>query len=143
MRGIVHRLPGDRVVIDDCYNSNPSALSQALASAGDIEGRRHWAVLGDMLELGETAADLHRQAGREAAERGFSILVGVGELSRELLRGAEEKGCLTRWFATAGQAAAEVGEELSVGDVVLVKGSRGVGLEVVVKSLLAMAEEDV
>lgn len=141
MRGVVHRLPGDRVVIDDCYNSNPTALSEALASARGIGGARYWAVLGDMLELGEETAELHRQAGREAAELGFSPLVGVGEMSRELLRGAEEKGCPTRWFESASEAAATVGDELDSGDVVLVKGSRGVGLEIVVQSLLAWVEE--
>ena len=83
MRGQLHRLPADRVLIDDCYNSNPSALLEALRSARELTGQRHWAVLGDMLELGETASDLHQQAGHQAAEMGFSPVVGVGELSPE------------------------------------------------------------
>ena len=143
MRGTLHRLIGDTVVIDDCYNSNPTALSQALKSAREVAGQRHWAILGDMLELGETAPDLHAQAGREAAQMGFSPIVGVGELSRELVAGAEETGAETRWYESARQAAEAVGSDLVDGDVVLVKGSRGVGLEVVVESLLATTGEKV
>jgi len=139
-RGVFHRVAPDSVVIDDCYNSNPEALRQALRSAREVIGQRHWAILGDMLELGETAPDLHRQAGREAAEMGFTPIAGVGELSRELVAGAAEGGATTYWFESAEQAAEAVGGELRAGDVLLVKGSRGVGLEAVVDSLLAMSE---
>jgi UDP-N-acetylmuramoyl-tripeptide--D-alanyl-D-alanine ligase len=135
-RGVFHRLTRGTVVIDDCYNSNPTALSQALKSAREVEGERHWAILGDMLELGKTAVRLHREMGREAAALGFSPIVGVGELSRELTAGASDAGAATRGFDTANQAAQAVAAELSSGDVVLVKGSRGVGLEVVVEALL-------
>jgi UDP-N-acetylmuramoyl-tripeptide--D-alanyl-D-alanine ligase len=140
MRGVFHRLGQDTVVIDDCYNSNPEALRQALTSAREVDGQRHWAILGDMLELGEAAPHLHRQAGREAAEMGFSPIAGVGELSRELVAAAAAGGAATHWYESAQQAAAEVGGDLRAGDVVLVKGSRGVGLEAVVGSLLDMAE---
>jgi len=139
-RGVFHRLTRGIVVIDDCYNSNPTALSQALKSAREVEGERHWAILGDMLELGETAARLHREAGGEAAELGFSPIVGVGELSRELTASASDAGAATRGFDTAHQAAQAVPAELSTGDVVLVKGSRGVGLEVVVEALVQFVE---
>lgn len=137
MRGVLHNLGGEAVVIDDCYNSNPEALSQALSSAREVDGQRHWAILGDMLELGEAGPDLHRRAGRQAAEMGFSPIAGVGELSRELVAGAAEAGAVTRWFATAAQAAEVVVDDLRAGDVLLVKGSRGIGLEVVVNSLVA------
>ena len=140
MRGVFHRLGQDTVVIDDCYNSNPEALRQALTSARQVHGRRHWAILGDMLELGEAAPGLHRQAGREAAEMGFTPIAGVGESSRELVAAAAAAGAATRWFESAEQAAAAVGGDLRAGDVVLVKGSRGIGLEAVVESLLEMAE---
>ena len=139
MRGALHRLTGDRVLIDDCYNSNPTALVEALRSARELEGKRHWAVLGDMLELGETAPDLHRQAGRRAAEMGFSPVIGVGNLAPELTAAAAEAGAVTDAYETASDAAAKVGAQLRSGDVVLVKGSRGVGLEVVVEAMLAAA----
>ena len=140
MRGQLHRLAADRVLIDDCYNSNPTALLQALRSARELTGQRHWAVLGDMLELGETAPDLHRQAGREAAELGFSPIVGVGELARDLVEAASAAGAQTRWYESAGAAAEQLAAEMRSGDVVLIKGSRGVGLEAVVESILALSE---
>lgn len=136
MRGELHRLSAGRVLIDDCYNSNPTALLEALRSARGLAGQRYWAILGDMLELGEAATDLHRQAGRQAAELGFSPIIGVGELARELVAAAADAGAATRWYASAGAAAKKVGADLLAGDVVLIKGSRGVGLEVVVESML-------
>lgn len=139
-RGIVHRLSADRVVIDDSYNSNPVALSRALESARALPAKRHWAVLGDMLELGEGAAGYHRAAGREAAELGFGPVVGVGELAREIVAGASEVDTPGLWFEDAVEAANELRGRLEPGDVVLVKGSRGVALEGVVGSLLAAAE---
>jgi len=140
MRGVFHQVAEDTVIIDDCYNSNPEALRQALRSARRVTGQRHWAVLGDMLELGEMAPKLHRQAGREAAKMGFSPIAGVGDLSRDLIAGAAEAGAVTQWFESAKKAAEVVGAELRPGDVLLVKGSRGVGLEVVVELFLAAAE---
>jgi UDP-N-acetylmuramoyl-tripeptide--D-alanyl-D-alanine ligase len=140
-RGIVHRLSADRVIIDDSYNSNPVALSRALESARALPAKRHWAVLGDMLELGEEAAGYHRAAGREAAELGFEPIVGVGELAREIVAGAGEANMQGLWFEDALAAASELHGRLEPGDVVLVKGSRGVALEGVVDSLLAEVEE--
>lgn len=140
-RGIIHRLSADRVVIDDSYNSNPVALSRALESARALPAKRHWAVLGDMLELGEGAPGFHRAAGREAAELGFGPVIGVGELAREIVTGAGEEHGAGLWFEDASAAAAELRGRLEPGDVVLVKGSRGVALESVVDSLLAGAEE--
>ena len=139
-RGIVHRLSADRVVIDDSHNSNPVALSRALESARALPAKRHWVVLGDMLELGEGAADYHLAAGREAAELGFEPVIGVGELAREIVAGAGEADTQGLWFEDALEAARELRDRLEPGDVVLVKGSRGVALEGVVDSLLAEAE---
>ncbi|MEE8138276.1 MAG: UDP-N-acetylmuramoyl-tripeptide--D-alanyl-D-alanine ligase [Thermoanaerobaculia bacterium] len=135
MRGIVYRLPGDRVVIDDSYNSNPAALEAALESARQLPARRRWAVLGDMLELGEQAPRFHREAGRAAARLGFSPVVGVGELARSLVESAEAAGSEGRWYASAEEAATGLAGGISAGDLVLVKGSRGMALERVVRVL--------
>ncbi len=140
MRGEVHRLPAGILIIDDSYNSNPDALSRALASARELPAKRRWAVLGSMLELGPESPRFHRRAGEEAAELGFSPLIGVGEEARELVAGAAAGGAEARWFADA-EAAAAGGLELAPGDLVLVKGSRGVGLERVVSELLRQGEE--
>lgn len=139
-RGIVHRLTDQIVVIDDSYNSNPAALSQALRSAAEVQGHRHWAILGEMLELGESAGDFHLRAGAEAAQLGFSPVVGVGELAQKLSQAAGGAGAESAWFESAKQAADSLVESLRPGDVVLVKGSRGVGLEAVVEAFLAAVE---
>lgn len=133
-RGVVHRLAGGATLIDDSYNSNPDALSRALAAAAGLAGQRHWAVLGDMLELGPQAPDFHARAGEEAARRGFAPVAGVGDLARHLVAGAGRTGV---WFADAASAAGWAAAELRPGDVVLVKGSRGVHLEAVVEAILA------
>ena len=135
MRGVVHRLAGGVTLIDDAYNSNPDALVRAAESAVAISGSRHSAVLGEMLELGSGAAELHHDAGRTVATHGVSPIFGVGMLARALLEGAADAGAETRWFADADAASAAVAAEVRGGDVVLVKGSRGVGLEVVVQAL--------
>ena len=137
-RGAVHRLAGGVTLVDDSYNSNPEALDLALDGAAELAaGGRCWAVLGDMLELGPEAPRFHRECGRHAAGRGFAPVVGVGELAREIVAGAEEAGGEARWFAAAGEAAEFAAGELAPGDVLLVKGSRGVGLDAVVARLLA------
>jgi UDP-N-acetylmuramoyl-tripeptide--D-alanyl-D-alanine ligase len=126
-------------VVDDTYNSNPDALERALAAGAELagEGRRRWAVLGDMLELGPEAPRFHREGGRRAAELGFDPVAGVGELARGLAAAAAEAGAAAAWFADAASAAEWAAGELDGGDLVLVKGSRGVGLDVVVERLRA------
>jgi UDP-N-acetylmuramoyl-tripeptide--D-alanyl-D-alanine ligase len=139
MRGVVHRLPDGVTLIDDSYNSNPAALARALESAALLPAARRWAVLGDMLELGPGGPGFHREAGRRAAELGFSPVVGVGALARELAAGAAEAGAESAWYPDAAAAAAPVAEMVRPGDLLLVKGSRGVGLDRVVRELLAVA----
>ena len=140
------RLRGERlllgdgvVVINDCYNANPMSMRAALddlASAG-ADGGRRVAVLGDMLELGPDSARYHQEVGAHAAERGVDLLVTVGEESAAM---AEAFGGEAVSVADAGEAAALVSELLAPGDVVLVKGSRGIGLEVVAETLAAAKE---
>ncbi|HVS03617.1 MAG TPA: UDP-N-acetylmuramoyl-tripeptide--D-alanyl-D-alanine ligase [Thermoanaerobaculia bacterium] len=134
-RGVLHRLPAGTLLVDDSYNSNPVALTRALESAAELPGKRHWAVLGDMLELGREELRFHRQQGEVAARLGFSPVAAVGELSRALGEGAEAAGAEAHWFATAAEAAPWAATQLRPQDVVLVKASRGVGLEAVVEAL--------
>jgi UDP-N-acetylmuramoyl-tripeptide--D-alanyl-D-alanine ligase len=131
MRGVVHRVAlrgGEATVVDDSYNSNPAALARALESAAALPAGRRWAVLGDMRELGPDAPRFHREAGELAARLGFAPVIGVGALARDL-DGDE-------WFPDAAAAASALAGSLRPGDTVLVKGSRGVGLEAVTRALL-------
>src|SRR6185436_11152981 len=135
MRGIVHRIAGPRgtyTLVDDSYNSNPDALGKALEGAKQLAGSRWLAVLGDMLELGPEGPRFHRETGELAARLGFAPVLGVGELSRALVEGA---GSAADWRPDASAAAEWAAAEVRAGDVLLVKGSRGVKLDTVVRRL--------
>jgi len=140
-RGVVHRLPRGVTLVDDSYNSNPDALKHALAAAGSFPAARRVAVLGDMLELGPEAPGFHRECGAAAVRLGFDVVAGVGELSRELVAAAGEAGASAVWLPAAEDAARWASEAARPGDVVLVKASRGVGLDAVVRRLLAPSSQ--
>jgi UDP-N-acetylmuramoyl-tripeptide--D-alanyl-D-alanine ligase len=137
-RGQRTELPEGITVIDDCYNANPMSVRAALedlaSSAATAGSARRVAVLGDMLELGPSAPEYHLEAGRQAAAAGVEVLVTVGSLARTM---ADGFGGEVHAVASATQAAPLVRELVRPGDVVLVKGSRGVGLEVVCSALTA------
>jgi UDP-N-acetylmuramoyl-tripeptide--D-alanyl-D-alanine ligase len=136
MRGVVHRAEGGFLLIDDSYNSNPDALGKALESAAAYPGERRVAVLGDMRELGPEGPRFHRESGERAARLGFSPVAGVGELSRELVAGVQASGAEAVWLPDAASASEWATRQVRRGDVVLVKASRGVGLDQVVRTLL-------
>ena len=135
-RGEVISLPSGATLVDDSYNSNPEAARLALEAARLLDGRRHVAILGDMLELGSAERRYHRQLGRDSAELGFGLVVGVGELASETVAAAGEAGVETAWFADTVAASAGAPGLIREGDVVLVKGSRGVALERLVDRLV-------
>lgn len=135
MRGVVHRAEGGFLLIDDSYNSNPDAVGKALESAAAMRGDRRVAILGDMLELGPEGPRFHREAGEAAARQGF-VVAAVGELSRSLAEGAKAAGGNAVWLPDAAAAADWAAGAVCPGDVVLVKGSRGVRLDGVVRRLL-------
>jgi len=141
-RGERTRLRNGVTVIDDCYNANPMSMRAALddlaATAG--EGRRV-AVLGDMLELGPNEARFHAEIGAHAAASGVELLVAVGERSRALADAFGEAGDgEVQVTADAEQAAVLVPKLVRAGDTVLVKASRGIGLERVAQALADAAE---
>jgi UDP-N-acetylmuramoyl-tripeptide--D-alanyl-D-alanine ligase len=135
LRGERVELAGGVTIINDCYNANPMSMRAALEQLGsDTLAARRIAVLGDMLELG--AADeerYHRELGELARDVGVLLLVTVGpraELAGEAFRGGEHIH-----VAQAGEVASTLEPLLRRGDVVLVKGSRGIGLETVARAL--------
>jgi UDP-N-acetylmuramoyl-tripeptide--D-alanyl-D-alanine ligase len=141
-RGEVRVLRGGVRVVDDSYNSSPSALSKSLEtlSREPVVGRRI-AVLGEMLELGDLATPLHEACGAAAARAGLGLLITVGGAPAVTLgRSAVSAGmdaAMVRHLATSGEAADLVAGLVAPGDVVLVKGSRGVKTDVVVDRLVA------
>jgi UDP-N-acetylmuramoyl-tripeptide--D-alanyl-D-alanine ligase len=137
-------LRGERValaigatIVNDCYNASPLSMRAALddLAAHDPEGRRI-AVLGDMLELGAEEERLHREVGAIAAEAGVDVLVTVGRRAAAMLDAFDGESYAV---ADAAEAAALAGELIGPGDIVLVKASRGVGLEVVAEALVEVA----
>ena len=124
-RGEESPLPGGGLLINDSYNANPASMRAALEHLAGHEGRKV-AVLGEMAELGPTAPDFHREVGELVRSLGIDAVLGVGELARDY------GGDLA---LDAGDAVAKVKEIVQPGDVVLVKGSRAVGLEVVAEAL--------
>jgi UDP-N-acetylmuramoyl-tripeptide--D-alanyl-D-alanine ligase len=133
-RGQHVELPSGAMLIDDSYNANPMSMRAALDSLAAVAGedRRRVAVLGDMLELGPQERALHEEIGAYARERGVDVLVAVGPLAAAM--GETFPGEL-RAVADAREAAELVAGLTEPRDVVLVKASRGVGLELVCDAL--------
>ncbi len=138
MRSQVLVSRGVKLIID-CYNANPASMKAAvelLAQAG--ENRRTIAVLGDMLELGPNAADMHEEVGGFVARHGIDYVVTCGALGRSLARGAKQEGldpARIVQVSDAHAAAAAVKAIVKPGDVVLIKASRGMHLELVADAL--------
>jgi len=132
MRGIEYPLPGGGVLIEDCYNANPPAMGAALADLCRREGR-HVAVMADMLELGPDEARFHREVGEEAARLGVDLVIAVGARAASYPDGAN--GVTSAIFATTDDAVAGVPALIEPGDVVLVKGSRGMAMERVARAI--------
>jgi UDP-N-acetylmuramoyl-tripeptide--D-alanyl-D-alanine ligase len=132
-RGQRMHLPGDIVVVNDCYNANPMSMRAALDDLAASASGRRVAVLGDMLELGPDEARFHAEVGAHARAAGVDLLVAVGPRAAHFADGYGEVLALPD-----AQAAAEtVPGLLQPGDTVLLKASRGVGLEVVARALEA------
>jgi UDP-N-acetylmuramoyl-tripeptide--D-alanyl-D-alanine ligase len=142
MRGEVLRFANGVAVINDSYNSNPSALSEAARALTAAKGfARRIVVAGEMLELGAQGAELHARAGRELAALNIDWLIGVRGLANELINGAQtvvgDKTLRADFCETPEQAARLLLAEAQAGDLVLVKGSRGVRTERVIEQLQA------
>ena len=157
-------LPEGVVVVNDCYNANPMSMRAALDDLAMSAAGRRVAVLGDMLELGAEEAGFHREVGRHAAASGVALLLAVGSLAPAMAEGYEAaldagaggRGAAdaagagaggddslreARVVADAGEAAALARKLVRSGDTVLIKASRGVGLEVVAEALARRAVE--
>jgi UDP-N-acetylmuramoyl-tripeptide--D-alanyl-D-alanine ligase len=132
LRGERVELAGAVVLINDCYNANPMSMRAALADLAETAPARRVAVLGDMLELGAGAPELHRAVGSYAGEQGVELLITVGPLAAEMAAAFPGEAHVA---ADAEAAAHALFALLHDQDTVLVKGSRGVGLERVAEVL--------
>ncbi|MFZ5631876.1 MAG: UDP-N-acetylmuramoyl-tripeptide--D-alanyl-D-alanine ligase [Bacillota bacterium] len=127
-------------IINDSYNANPSSTRAAIQVLAEAAGEksRKIAVLGDMLELGERSGPGHREVGRAVREAGVDLLVAVGHRARYIGLGAREAGLSPgriQYYETAREAARELKKTIRPGDVILIKGSRGMKMEEFVRTL--------
>ncbi len=143
--------PDGVTVINDAYNANPDSMRAALSALERIgRGRRTWAVLGSMLELGPESDALHAEVGAEAVTRGVGELVVVGDLARAMVdgaasaldpHGAPHAATTVRHVPDAATAEELLRHELRRGDVVLFKSSRDAGLRLLGDRLTAPEED--
>lgn len=139
-RGELLRLPGGVTLIDDSYNSSPAALKRSLETVRNASGSaRKIAILGEMLELGDHAFRLHEECGWAAAESGLDFLIAVGGAAAGRLADAAKTGGMrpaaVAHVATSAEAADLALAKVRAGDLVLVKGSRGIRTDLVVERL--------
>jgi UDP-N-acetylmuramoyl-tripeptide--D-alanyl-D-alanine ligase len=130
-------------VINDCYNSNPKALNAMIDALVSMPAKRRIVVAGEMLELGPAGEEMHRQAGKHAAESKIDVLVGVRGLAQSMVEGARQAGATAEFVASPEQAGDWLAREARSGDVILLKASRGVKLEKALETWKAQRESQV
>jgi UDP-N-acetylmuramoyl-tripeptide--D-alanyl-D-alanine ligase len=144
LAGHMRLIPGIKktMIIDDTYNSSPTAVVAALTSLAHFQikqGAERYAVLSDMLELGSATVNSHREVGLKVAELGIDCLMVVGEASKHTAEAAREAGLDEHKiyvFNDAVSAARFLQDILEQGDVVLVKGSQSMRMEKLVKEIM-------
>jgi UDP-N-acetylmuramoyl-tripeptide--D-alanyl-D-alanine ligase len=120
---------GNITVLYDCYNSSPKALMASMDTLAAMPARRRIVVAGEMLELGATGEQLHRNCGRHFAEKNLDFLLGVRGLAKAMVETAVEAGMKAEFVPTPDEAGEWLARETRDGDAVLLKASRGVKLE--------------
>ncbi len=138
-RGEIVHFEKGWTIINDSYNSNPTALLSMVATLneGSNSDNRKIVVAGEMLELGTEEKEIHRQTGKDLALSGIDYLIGVRNLAKEMVESAKEHGLENALFFDSSEEAGEfLCGEIKTGDVVLVKGSRGVRTEKVLEKLV-------
>jgi UDP-N-acetylmuramoyl-tripeptide--D-alanyl-D-alanine ligase len=126
---------GKIIIIDDCYNANPTSVAAALDSLSLLHGRRV-CILGDMGELGQTASKLHFETGAHAAEKGIDLIIACGELSSDTAEGAKSLvGTSVEYFKNKEKLLSELPKLIEKGDSVLVKASHSQKFEEIVEAL--------
>lgn len=124
-------------VIEDCYNANPDSMKAALAMFKEFPCKRRFALLGDMLELGQMSREAHEELGRLAADSDLYCLITYGECAKRTAVVAAAKGLKTLHAATYREAADALLSRMAPGDALLVKASRGMALEKVLEIFYA------
>jgi UDP-N-acetylmuramoyl-tripeptide--D-alanyl-D-alanine ligase len=141
MRMQVINLPNGITVINDAYNANPESMRAGLkALKAMAKGRRTWAVLGEMRELGEYSVESHDEIGRLCVRLDINRMIGVGEAGKIIQIGAAQEGSWgneAEWAEDIDATVLKLKNELLPGDIVYVKASRAIGLERVAEAIIS------
>jgi UDP-N-acetylmuramoyl-tripeptide--D-alanyl-D-alanine ligase len=140
MRLQLHEIGDGIMLLNDAYNANPNSMRAALETTANLRPRgRRVAVVGDMRELGKSSERYHREIGEYAAKCAFDLLACVGKQGAMIAEAAEgagmPAGSIYR-FSDAAAAAAEIPRWLREGDLILLKASRGIHLELVAQAIM-------
>jgi len=143
--GRMNLIEGEKktLIIDDTYNAEPKSMAMAIETAKIIpveDGAKKYAVLGDMLELGQYSEEAHQKIGELVFATEMDYLIVVGERSQDIARGAKAAGMspdLIFHFDTSDEAGKFIEDRMKQGDLILVKGSQGVRMEKIVKEIMA------
>lgn len=147
--GRMRLMPGIKgsLIIDDTYNSSPSAVLAALETLNEIltlPGRRKIVVLGDMLELGPISEKSHFEIGKKIAGYNFGMLISLGNLAKKISEGARQNGMKEESifeFNKREEVIEFLKEKIIYGDLILLKGSQGMRMEKIVKEIMAEPEK--
>jgi UDP-N-acetylmuramoyl-tripeptide--D-alanyl-D-alanine ligase len=132
-------------LVDDTYNANPASMAAAIETLARMGGRRRTiAVLGDMLELGDQSAALHQRIGRAVSDHRIDRLYVTGQFAGDVADGARNSGmALKRIIIDSKPAITDrLAADLEPGDIVLVKGSRGMAMETVIAAICTRAKDE-
>jgi len=127
----------DSVIIDDAYNASPDSMRSGIRTLLSLDGPRKVAILGDMFELGEQTRAYHREIGEFASKAGVDLILGVGDLAKDLVEAA---GPVAKHFETKQDLISQLPLLIHQKDIILVKASRGMALDEVVDYLLSTEE---
>ena len=121
-------------IIDDCYNANPMSMKASLDVLATADTRKV-AILGDMFELGKNEKELHYDIGKYAVKKGIDLVICVGKLSKETVKGAKDGNSAVIHFDTKQEFFEQLKELLQEGDTILIKASRGMHFEEIVEKI--------
>ena len=127
-------------IIDDTYNASPDSMRAAINVLVSVQGGRKIAILGDMFELGEKEEEYHFEIGEYSSLAGVDVVISVGKNARQISMGARSKGTKAIHFETKDLLSGVLAQWIRTGDTVLVKGSRGMAMDEIVKQLLKAGE---
>lgn len=140
MRMQTHRFSENRILVNDCYNANPGSFSAALQTVSEMKSKRFLVFMGDMLEMGSQANQIHRDFGKTFHKNGVDHLFVTGNYAKDVLAGAIEGGMKENqvtWIEKKADAAENILSKFRADDILLVKASRGMKLEEVIEEIQA------